>query len=70
MSGAVSTSAEVTIRGVCMWRTEGGTRESGVGRNAWSVGSQDLVVKLGNDVATKAVEGDVNLRMVGEYSVL
>jgi hypothetical protein len=27
-------------------------------------------VKLGNDVATKAVEGDVNLRMVGEYSVL
>ena len=53
-----------------MWRTEGGTRESGVGRNAWSVGSQDLVAKLGNNVATKAVEDDVNLRMVGEYSVL
>jgi len=72
VSGAVSTSAEVTIRGVCMWRTEGGTRESGVGRNAWSVGSQDFVVtrKLGNNVATKAVEGDVNLKMVGEYSVL
>jgi hypothetical protein len=35
-----------------------------------SVGSQDLVVKLGNDVATKGVEGDVNLKMVGEYGVL
>ena len=68
--GLVSTSIEVTIRGVCMWWTEGGTRESGVGWNAWSMGSQDLVVKLGNNVATKAVEGDVNLRMVGEYSVL
>jgi len=52
----------------------GGLKER-PGRVEWggmpgSVGSQDLVVKLGNDVATKAVEGDVNLRMVGEYSVL